>query len=479
MRFLRTRLFLATFGVTTLILFGAGVLLYILLRSSVYAEFDESLLARAQSLASLVEQDGDRIEFEFDATQMPEYADPDRPEYFQIWASDGTPIGKSPSLGQHGLERGREEGPSYRLVELPEAGTVRLLTTALPMRGEHTDEQAENDESSDGQAARGVLRVTLSVAKDTRDIERTLSGMRWLLVLVLVGASLVSAGTMMVVLRHGLKPVSTLAETISRIDDRDLSERIDLPDSVGELVPVVDRLNEMLARLEQAVQREKAFTANVAHELRTPLAGLETALEVCASKPRQETEYQQVVLRCLDTAQAMRGMVNNLLILGRVDAGQLSLDRESIDFDAFVTECWEPFRERAAERGLTVDFDNRIGVDQLTTDQEKLRIVLYNLFDNAVRHAEAGGQISVSIDQASDELAFEIRNSGCTIDPADVDRVFDRFWKNDEPRSEGAKHCGLGLPLARQMVEVLGGAISVTIAPGQTFIVRLALPMRG
>jgi signal transduction histidine kinase len=301
--------------------------------------------------------------------------------------------------------------------------------------------------------------------------------MRWLLASVLVAASLVSAGTMMAVVRRGLKPVNTLADRIARIDDGDLSQRIDLSAPVGELVPVVDRLNEMLARLEKTVQRERVFTANVAHELRTPLAGLETALEVCASKPRSETEYHQVVQRCLDTTTAMRGMVNNLLMLSRVDAGQVSLECEPIDLHPFVAECWEPFRERAAERGLTVDIDYPCDAIPLTTDREKLRIVFYNLFDNAVRHSEAGGQIAVRVQPTGDHLVFEFRNSGCTIEPAQLDKVFDRFWKNDEPRSEGVRHCGLGLPLARQVVELLGGAISVSLADGEMFVVRVMLPM--
>ena len=194
---------------------------------------------------------------------------------------------------------GSGQPPSCRFLDLPDGRAGRLLTAQLPIRRETADgdqadanrDQADADRDSSERPMHASLdsSVVLSVARDTRDMDRVLSQIRWLLTSVLVAASLVSAAAMLVVVRHGLKPVTALAEQISMVDDNCLSKRIELPDTAEELAPVVNRLNELLDRLQATIDREKGFTADVAHELRTPIAGLETALEVCASRPRERT----------------------------------------------------------------------------------------------------------------------------------------------------------------------------------------------
>lgn len=481
MHSLKTRLFVATVGSTSLVFLAAGVVLYLLIRAFLISDFDASLHVQAKALASLAEQQAERIEIEMHPGQMPEFERPRRPEYFQVWSEDGTTIAKSSSLGEKSLDNTRFTGDATcRAVVLPDGCSGRqLLMTTTILR----EEDAEHNDPRQGEMPSGAERgesayITLCVARDTVALETSLAYVAWLLLVVSVLASLLSAIMLLAIVNYGLKPVKVLATRISEIDDVNLANRTTLPSSVDELQPVIDRLNELLERFGRAMEREKSFTADVAHELRTPIAGLITALDVCGSRPRDEAAYRAVITKCLGTVHTMREMVNNLLMLARADAGQLTVDAGRIPIEDFVVECWHPFEVRTVQRGLEVAWHAGESRHDMVTDREKLRLVLQNLFDNAVRHADEGGSISVTIQFDNNQLELCLSNSGCTIPPGDIKSVFDRFWKHDNARQDGADHCGLGIPLCSRIVDVLGGAMAATVDACGVFTVRLTIPGR-
>jgi K+-sensing histidine kinase KdpD len=151
-----------------------------------------------------------------------------------------------------------------------------------------------------------------------------------------------------------------------------------------------------------------------------------------------------VILKCLGTTQATQSMVENLLTLARADAGQLRLEKEPLDLLRFARECWCPFETPAAERALQVSWHEHDDPIDMVSDAGMLRLVLGNLFDNAVRHADHNGTVTIDVNADSDKVVFEIRNTGCDLSPDEADKVFERFWKHDAARTEGAERCGLG-----------------------------------
>jgi len=285
---------------------------------------------------------------------------------------------------------------------------------------------------------------------------------------------------MSVVVHRGLRPLGALASRIAAIGDEHLDDRIALRDTPAELRPVVDRLNEMLARVESAVLRERSFSADVAHELRTPLAGLETALEVCLARPRQPEEYTSVARQCLATTRATRGMVETLLMLARADARQLKVFPGPVEVEPLLRGCWVRVEARARERGLRVDWHVERSCI-IRSDPEQLALVVGNLFDNAVAYADAGGRVEIAASRNGEAATIEVRNSGCALSREQIGQVFERFWRGDESRTSsngsgnGGVHCGLGLALCHRVVVLLGGSIAVDSADGD-FIARLRFP---
>jgi two-component system heavy metal sensor histidine kinase CusS len=277
------------------------------------------------------------------------------------------------------------------------------------------------------------------------------------------------------VIRRGLEPVDVLATDLSAIGEQNLSARLRLDAAPKELSPIVNRLNDLLSRLHGAFEREKAFTADAAHELRTPLAGLEAALGVCAKKPRAPEAYAVVVNDCLAVVRGMHAMIDNLLLLARADAQQVQVTRESVRVADLIDDTAAQFSKKIADRSLQVSLD--VDGDLLVqTDRDRLLHVLKNLFDNAACYADTGGAIRVSAAGGNPHVKIRIANTGSRISAEDAAHVFDRFWRGDPARSDVGTHCGVGLSVCQKMIIALGGSISASSAPGGEFVVEISLP---
>ncbi len=490
MRTLRARLWFGTALGMGGVLAAFAVALYFAVSAALWSEFDEALVGRLRSLASLVEQDGDQVEFEAEEYALPEYEPSPHAEYYQFRRDDGRALGSSPSLGDDDLPTidGHLAIPGFRFGALPDGRPGRLAGARFTARQERQDSDEHRDhkehqghdgqEDSGKQVAVGTVTVMLTVGRETAGVDRTLAWLRLLLVAGSACAMAASAGVLSWLVRRGLRPLDAVAGEIASIEAADLSGRVRAGEVPGELVPVVERLNDLLARLETAFAREKSFTADVAHELRTPLAGVRTTLEVALSRERDAGEYREAMGRSLAISREMQHMVDNLLELARADAGQLEVEQEPVDLVSLLRESWERFADQAAERGLDVTWQLPDACP-VTSDGAKLRHVINNIFENAVTHADEAGRVTIALatPSAGGRVAIRVENSGSHIDEADAERVFERFWRGDAARSAKGvgRRCGLGLPLCRKLMTLLGGTISVTTSAGGTFAVTIAL----
>ena len=470
MHTLRGRLLFGTTVGTGCVLAGAAVALYVMVESSLLTQFDETLEAKARSLASAVEQDGGALELEFNATSLPEFGQSDASEYFQIWSADGQVVARSPSLGDNDLLRIAPEvdTTTVKHVALPDGRAGRCIGFSFVPRQERLWYEL---------GLQAPIEATVVVARGTAKIQATIARLKWVLVVGCGGAILVAVVVLLGCVTAGLAPLRTIAAEIGAIGETSLSSRLDPDKAPGELVPVVSRLNELLQRLDRAFSHEKAITADMAHELRTPLAGLRTTLEVSLSKNRTDVAYREAMTKLLAGCVQMQRMIETLLELARADAGQLDVTLESVDLVDALRVCWCSFEKQAQDRRLTLTWDVPQACE-VATDPTKLQLILNNLLDNAVTYADEGGSISVSVEPDVHVVRFRIANTGNHLPASDTQHVFERFWRGDTARasSNGLRRCGLGLPLCQRLVLLLGGTIEASTNDDGSFTVSFTLP---
>lgn len=467
---LRRNLLLGAAAAITAVFVVLAGILYLSVRTWLIAEFDRALLAQAEPLKAATEFHHNSVRIDFDGPQPASFMKGPRASFFELWF-DGRPVDRSDSLSDRDLPFPalHPNSTQFRFVKFPDGQKGREIATAFELRRELDD----HDEPS--HPAPQHASLTLVVAQDTSQLLSELAFLRWLLAASCGAALVIGLALLAWIIRRGLQPVDVIAHRIGAVGRASLSDRLEVSGIPRELVPIVDRLNNMLARLELAFARERAFTADVAHELRTPLAGLKTSLEVCSSRARQPQEYQKVLGRCLGVVRQMHTMVDSLLTLARADAGTLAVSRESFSLAELVDESWAAFAERAEQRKLRVTRYGSLDM-AIHSDREKLRQVLHNVFDNAVNYADERGMIAIELIERADIVEVDVANSGSRLSNEQAQRVFERFWRGDAARSNTGEHCGLGLSISRQLLQIIGGSIDVSSADRGEFRVCIRLP---
>jgi two-component system sensor histidine kinase QseC len=427
----------------TLVLSAGGVALFLRTRAILTSEFDRTLRAETALLVAQTEEDGEKVQLDLVDLSLPDY---DRYGYYQLRVEDGQTVARSPSLGFDDLP------PREGDLVLPNGRPGRAIVAQfVPMPAE--EDQAPNPHPP---------TVTLVLARDRVGLDRTLAGIGT--GLALVGALVLLATALIVTtaVRRGLAPLDAVGQRAAAIDASTLQTRFATDAVPAELRPITERLNDLLARLDEAFQRERRVTADIAHELRTPIAELRTLAEVGVKWP-EEAAFQDT----LQIARRMETLVTGLLALARHDAGHQPVAREPVALRTLVDEVWSPLAERARSRQLDVAIDVK---GEWQTDPTLLRMIVGNLIANAVEYAPDRGQIRV----AGNESQLDISNTTDQLTREDLPHLFDRFWRKDAARTHDG-HSGLGLTLARSATTALGLELSAEMPDAAT----LRMSLRG
>ncbi len=483
-RSLRSRLTASTALATTAVLVASGFAVYASVKGALLEEFDRSLEARAHGVASLFEHEFGELEIDLGDRLPEEFLTGDEPEYFQVWIAGGKSVARSPSLGSVDLVRiaGTTDVPVFRTHELPDGRAGRVCgLTFTP----HDDFDPEDEEDrADALRRFGTYpppeefldaappSLVMTVARSTAEMDRVLSRIRGLLAAVTLSGAVIASLLQRHLVRRGLLPLQSLGASIGRIQAGDLATRLQFENLPRELSPIVTKLNDLLDRLEQAFVREKSFSSNVAHELRTPLAGLRSNLEVSLSRERSPREYREFLNTCLTVCEELQQMVESLLLLARLDANQLVAKRQRVNLTLMARESWQDFEQVALRRRLHVLWD-LANEAMVLVDPEHLRMILRNLFHNAVSHVDSCGSLSVRLANSNGQSRLMLRNSGSQVSHEDADRVFDRFWTGSASREQTGQHSGLGLSMVKRLVELNGGEICVRSESQGDFTVEI------
>jgi heavy metal sensor kinase len=269
---------------------------------------------------------------------------------------------------------------------------------------------------------------------------------------------------------RALAPIDEITDTARRISTKDLSARLDLPDTGDEVSRLANTFDEMLGRIESGFVRERQFTSDASHELRTPLTAMKTILNVMRDGERPAQEYREALDDLAEETDRLQGLVENLLQLARGEKG-LKLQKEEIDLSLLIVDVADSLRPLADNKHLMLTCELPPSL-VLSGDTDQLIRLIVNLLDNAIKYTEQGS-ITLSARETDAEAIFEVADTGIGILPEHLPHVFERLYTVDAARSSGG--AGLGLSIARQIVQAHGGRIEVQseVGNGTRFTVYL------
>ncbi len=464
MNSIRRRLTRDVLIVSALLLGGSLAALYFAARAELVEQFDVALEARALAFGAVTGADDGHLHLAEAVNGLPGSGKGKADEYYELWDANARVLARSSSLGATDLPRrtGSLERPRFWNLPLPDGRPGRAIGVEFKPRTD-AGGRGRNPPWS------AVLMV---VAGDRGNLDEALSEL--LAIGGVCGVLLLAAtlGTVPRVLRRGLAPLARLGEQAAQIDADTLAARFPATGLPDELLPICARLNALLARLEESFARERRFSADLAHELRTPLAELRSLAECALKWP--ETRDTTTDRDTLAAARQMESLVTNLLALARGEHGQLAAHREPVAVDALVRDGWRPFAARAETRGLRADLV--VAPASALADPVLLRSILANLFDNAVDYAPAGGTITITGEAGPAGVTLRVANATHDLDPADVGRLFDRFWRKEAARS-GGQHTGLGLPLARMFASAMDWTLTAALDAEHRLVFTLQGPV--
>jgi two-component system heavy metal sensor histidine kinase CusS len=387
----------------------------------------------------------------------------------QVWIPSGRTAVKSEHLGEHSLPRLASdlEALSYDNIEV---GALHFEALRLPdgSQGRALALYFSPPPPPTGRppgAEAGQPGYELVLAQSTERLRETLAALSRLLVIAWATSSAGCAAILTWIVSRGLRPLGQLRQRIQTLDAEVLGQQIDLAQAPAELEPVVEQFNGLLARLHAAFDRERAFTSDAAHELRTPLSGLRSTLEVFLSRERDAVQAQEAAENCLAITLEMQALVETLLEMASAEGGNTNDELSVVDLDVLVRRNWERLdADVSGDHALTLDVDGDL---QLTAAPSLLDRILSNLLQNARAHGDEGHPIEVSAHRQDGHVIISVTNQASEAPSNVAEHAFEAFWRADTARTAIGRHAGLGLPLCRRLATRMGASLEAHYTYGR------------
>ncbi len=319
--------------------------------------------------------------------------------------------------------------------------------------------------------------VTIQIAIDVSQKEELLARYRFWFWTILLAAFAIFPMVGYQIARHGIRPVEEIATTARRIGSTNLRERIRPDGYPCEMASLASTFNQMLDRLEESFDRISRFSADIAHDLRTPVNNIRGEAEVALARARSPGEYRDVIESCLEEAVRLSNLIGDLLFLARADSPLTDLRRERVDVGELLGEVREYYEASAADGGvsLTTTVADEPVVAEL--DRTLLQRAVGNLVSNALAHTPRGGAVVLGTSVDSSTIRIKVSDTGAGIPAEALPKVFDRFFRVDSSRSQGSGGTGLGLAIVRSIALLHGGNVEISSEPGQGTRVTFHMPV--
>lgn len=451
---LRWRLILWQLGFLAAVLVAFAFISYSFLAGGLATETDKTLRERAEHVVEALQMVPNRSIEEIRAP-TDEFALPG--VYVQVLMPDGQVVAHSDNLGRQRLPVSQSllaqvlAGQTFYTTETVDGQQIRLYHRPIVR-----DEE--------------VLGV-VQVGQSLQGLESTLRRLQTIYLIGFVGALMLGGGVSWFLLRLGLRPVTQMAQTASRIArSGDLKARLPYRGSQDEIGRLAGAFNLMMERLETAFDVQRRFVADTAHELRTPLATILGNVDLLlryGDDPRRRRPALTAIKR---EGERTSRLAAGLLLLAQADAGQ-KLELRPVELDEVVIEVYEQAQELANDAHIVLEQCDPVSVPG---DPDRLKQVLLNLIDNALQHTDSSGRVTLSLACQENLAHLTVADTGGGISAADLPHIFERFYRG----RNGKRSTGLGLSIVKWIVEEHHGDITVKSEPGQGTTFTIRLPIR-
>ena len=440
-------------------------------------DFDRMLAAEAEMLVRNTERKGRIIIWDLpDVYSMGSRENSD-PAFCQLFLEDGTIVGVSQTLGIDNLPQIEERSDAVWDARLPNGRRGRLMQKTFQPQSEELQMQ-ESPEDPDEQTFEipgttnpADVRLVLVVARSRESLDALLRSLYVAGIAVAVTLACALALLVRRAITRGMHPLDEMNARIATITPDSLATRLNVSAPPVELAVIQTTLNHLLDRVENAFERERRFSSDLAHELRTPIAELRTACDVGERWPDEPENTRQLFRDVGTIALHLEKTVTMLLNLSRCEGGNAPVQMQRIQLQALVHESWRHVAAATAEKQLR--FEERIDPALMVeSDQDKLEIILRNLIENSVAHSEDGTPIDCSGSSTPEGVELRLVNTAKDLERADLDHIFNRFWRKEVSRTN-RRHIGLGLPIVKALCDLLGLSLKVDLRNGRTFEVSI------
>jgi len=377
-------------------------------------------------------------------------------EFVEVWTPDATLFCRSSNIGSDSLIK----YVSFAVESEVAWTTVSTFRMLPPLR------------MLVQKSAGTMIIVGVPVESVEQTLEQLVRVMAWMGPLVVL---LAFVGGLFLA-KKSLSKVNQVTEIARKISADRLSARLPSHDVDDELGRLIQTFNGMIVRLDSSFEQMKQFSTDASHELRTPLTVMRTQLETALSSRMSPSEIKKIVARCLDEAIRMGSILENLSLLGRGDAGQAAIKRERVRLDDLLKDTYEESVILASQKSIDVKIENTANV-MIWGDKQRLRQMILNLVDNAIKYSGEKSVITLSLSQTNGEASVVVKDQGIGIPRSETARIFDRFYRVDRARSRTLGGSGLGLAIVKWIVDAHAGTISVKSSTNKGSEFTVTLPV--
>jgi heavy metal sensor kinase len=441
-------------GALTLVLAAFSVALYLLAHAYLERQTDERVENALDTLVAAIDISEGFLEWEGHERHLTLGKDEGPTQVrWTVHAADGSLIAKSDNLQADDLDVKRSA--RWRVADRTILGDPSVRMPASSKK--------------DDAPKHSQLRVTAAVSLQSQD--STLFNLAWALMGLSAAVLMIAALAGRWFCRRALAPVSAMAGAARAMTAAHLDARLPISGNADELAELEHAFNDLLTRLQEAFERQRRFTGDASHQLRTPLAAVLGQVEVALRRDRSPGEYREVLRRALGQGEQLQKIVESLLFLARTDGESRLPDLQEVDLADWLPNHLERWRDHRRWPDLMIETEPcRVFVQSALLGQ-----LIDNLLDNACKYSAPGQAIAVQVRRRAQEVLVSVEDAGAGIAAEDVPHLFEPFFRSSQARRDGKAGVGLGLAIARRIAAALGGRLDLdrSTSRGSRFILRL------